>query len=388
MCSDFNSTNNEGFGYYDLAIEDGKRHSTANAYIPFDYLLDYWGYQLFMKTKHKVDKLIINGDKVIGIESKGRKFYAKKEIILCTGAIETPVLLMRSGIGDESILKKNDINVNVNIPGVGKNLHDHLEISFKCRTNEPTLYEIDRSSFTSLLGFYYWYLEGAGPFNSTHVDTGAFLKSNKNLSTPDIQLTFYPYLTYKPEFGMSKSRFNSFQINAMTLQPKSRGSISLSNFGNTVFIDPNYLSVEQDMDDMKKCVQICHSILQQKSLRNITTQVLNFQNNLDHFIKDNANSALHLCGTCKMGNFDNDKNAVVDEQLCVRNLSNLRIIGASAIPNIVSSNLNATIVMMAEKICASILQKHPVVLTNKYMERLDGVRVNEYSRRKPTFEDE
>ena len=349
---DMNGEYQEGFGMFDTTIHNGERASVSKYYL--NPVKNRRNLNIFSNSF--VEKIIFDGKKAIGIEvkikNKVEKIYAEKELILSGGSINSPQLLMLSGIGDANHLKEKGINVVHDLKGVGKNLQDHLEtyIQQECKTQD-TLYTYTKLIPKVLAGIQ-WFLSKSGPCSQSYLEAGGFAKSSPEREIANIQFHFFP--SFVIDHGLVNPNSHGYQLHASPNHPKSRGSITLNS--SDPYDHPkilfNYLEHEDDLRQTRECIHVARKILSQPSLKPYSGKEVGpgseSQSNaqLDEYIRSKAETAYHPCGTLKMGV---DKMAVVDENLKVHGLQNIRVIDASIIPEIPSANLNAPTLMIAEK---------------------------------------
>ena len=355
---DMNGKEQEGFGMYDITIHNGERASVSKHYL--NPVKKRKNLKVFSESF--VEKIIFDGKKAIGIEvkikNKVEKFYANKEIILSGGSINSPQLLMLSGIGDSNHLKEKGINVVNDLKGVGKNLQDHLEtyIMQECKTPN-TLYKYTKLIPKVLAGMQ-WFLSKSGPCSKSYLEAGGFAKSSPEREIANIQFHFFP--SFVIDHGLVNPSSHGYQLHASPNHPKSRGSITLksSNPYDYPKILFNYLENEDDLRQTRECIYVARKILAQPSLAKHSGKEVGPGSNkqsdeeLDEYIRSKAETAYHPCGTCKMGV---DGMAVVDENLKVKGIQKLRVVDASVMPEIPSANLNAPTLMIAEKASDLIL---------------------------------
>jgi len=343
---------------FDTTIHGGERASVAKYYL--NPIKNRKNLNIF--TNSFVEKIIFDGKKAIGIEikikNKLEKIYAEKEVILSGGSINSPQLLMLSGIGDASHLKEKGISVLHDLKGVGKNLQDHLEtyIMQECKTPD-TLYTYTKI-IPKLLAGIQWFLSKSGPCSQSYLEAGGFAKSSPQRKIPNIQFHFFP--SFVINHGLVNPGSHGYQLHASPNHPKSRGSVTLNSsdpydYPKILF---NYLEDEDDLKQTRECIHVARKILSQPSLVKHAGKEIGpgsdkkSDDELDEYIRSKAETAYHPCGTCKMGI---DKMAVVDENLKVRGIQNLRVVDASVMPEIPSANLNAPTLMIAEKASDIIL---------------------------------
>ena len=349
---DMNGEEQEGFGMFDTTMHQGERASVAKYYLnPIKNRKN-----LNILKNSFVEKILFDGKKAIGlqvkIKNKVQKIYANKEVILSGGSINSPQLLMLSGIGDEAQLRDNGINVVHDSKGVGKNLQDHLEtyIQQKCKTPN-TLYTYTKLIPKILAGMQ-WFMFKSGPCSQSFLEAGGFAKSSPEKKVANIQFHFFP--SFVINHGLKDPDSHGYQLHASPNHPKSRGEISLNSsdpydYPKILF---NYLKEEEDLKQTRDCIKVARKILSQPALSEHAGEEVGpgldsqSDDELNEYIRSKADTAYHPCGTCKMGV---DDMSVVDQDLKVKGIENLRVIDASIIPEIPSANLNAPTLMIAEK---------------------------------------
>ena len=314
---------------------------------------------IWESTQLKLQKKAIGVE--VKIKNEVKKIYANKEIILSGGSINSPQLLMVSGVGPGEHLKENNIDVVHDLKGVGKNLQDHLEtyIQQECKTSD-TLYSYINKINMVRVGIQ-WFLNKSGPCSTSFLEAGGFCKSSPDKEYPNIQFHFFP--SFVINHGLEDPKSHGYQLHASPNHPKSRGHITLNSsdpydYPKILF---NYLKEEEDLIQTRECIHVARKILSQPALiehaGNEVGPGSNAQSDdeLDDYIRSKADTAYHPCGTCKMGV---DEMAVVDESLKVKGIQNLRVVDASIIPEIPSANLNAPVIMIAEKASDIILNSY------------------------------
>ena len=349
---DMNGEEQEGFGMFDTTMHQGERAGVAKYYLnPITNRKN-----LNILKNSFVEKILFDGKKAIGlqvkIKNKVQNIYANKEVILSGGSINSPQLLMLSGIGDEVQLRDNGINVVHDSKGVGKNLQDHLEtyIQQKCKTPN-TLYTYTKLIPKILAGMQ-WFMFKSGPCSQSFLEAGGFAKSSPERKVANIQFHFFP--SFVINHGLKDPDSHGYQLHASPNHPKSRGEISLNSsdpydYPKILF---NYLKEEEDLKQTRECIKVARKILSQPALSKHAGEEVgpgldsHSDDELNEYIRSKADTAYHPCGTCKMGV---DDMSVVDQNLKVKGIENLRVIDASIIPEIPSANLNAPTLMIAEK---------------------------------------
>ena len=356
---DVNGAQQEGFGRFDMTIDGGQRCSAADAYLP---PLIRARKNLSCMTQAMVRKILFQGTKAIGIEYIQNGIttccYARDEIILSGGAINSPHLLMLSGIGPASMLIKNDIKVLVDLKGVGRNLQDHLEFYMQYESKQPvTLHAMCNPLKRAAVGIQ-WFLSKKGLAASSHLESGGFIRSREDIPHPDIQYHFLPGLINNHTRDLAGT--HAFQVHVGTMRPESRGYLELASNdpATAIKIFGNYLQTENDLNDLVAAIPITRDIFNQPAFKYYKEREIqpgiqcNSPKEMREFIREKADSAYHPCGTCKMGQ---DELAVVNPSACVYGVDNLRVVDASIMPSIISGNLNAPTIMMAERISDMIL---------------------------------
>ena len=349
---DMNGEDQEGFGMYDVTIHKGERASASKYYLkPAKSRKN-----LRVFTESFVEKIIFEGKKAVGIrvkiKNKVQTIYANKEVILSGGSINSPQLLMVSGVGPADHLKDKGIEIVHELKGVGKNLQDHLEtyIQQECKTPD-TLYSYVNKLSMMKIGIQ-WFLNKSGPCSTSFLEAGGFCKSSTDKDYPNIQFHFFP--AFVIDHGLVDPDRHGFQLHASLNQPKSRGEITLnsSNPYDYPKIQFNYLKEEYDLEETVKCVHVAREILNQSSMKPYAGREIgpgekaNSDEEIREYIRSKAETAYHPSCTLKMGT---DDMAVVDEKLKIHGLQNIRVADASIMPEITSGNLNAPTLMIGER---------------------------------------
>ena len=358
---DYNGADQEGVGYFQLTTKNGKRCSSAVAYL--HPVKDRKNLEIF--TNAQVEGLTFEGKRVTGVKVriKGQlqEIKANREVVLSSGAIGSPQLLMTSGIGAAEDLKPHGIEVRHELKGVGKNLQDHLQARPVYKVNVPTINtEIGNIFKQGMIGLQYMW-NRTGPMTmAASLGTG-FLKTRPELATPDIQFHIQPFSADKPADGPHK--FSAFTASVLQMRPESAGHLELtsSDMRDYPKIHPNYLATKLDCDTIVDGIRIARNIAKQEPLKSIITEEHGPGDHIAdddydailNWARDTAVTIYHPTGTCKMGN---DPNGVVDERLRVHGIEGLRIADCSIMPIIVSGNTNAPAIMIGEKTSDMILE--------------------------------
>ena len=366
LFEDSNGYKQEGFGTFDVTIDNGSRYGAGKAYL--NNIRKNKNIEIF--TNSNVIKILFENKTAVGIEvnigNKKKKYYANKEILLSAGSINSPKLLQLSGVGNAEELKKLDIDVVHNLPGVGKNLQDHLEIFIQHKSKKKeTLYDLSTSYITQGIEGLKWFLFKKGRLAFSHLELGGFVKTNDKYKHPNIQFHFFPSLVIN--HGLTNPLFDGFQFHASPNRPKSRGFVKIKtkNPDEDPIIQFNYLQEEEDLIQMRESVTIANKIFTQPSLSNYLGEQIRpgydckTNQQLDEIIRDTSDTAYHPSCTNKMGT---DGMSVVDQETKIYGLRNLRVIDSSIMPDIVSGNLNAATLMIAEKASDIILGKEEKAL--------------------------
>lgn len=358
--TDYNGAEQEGVGYFQLTTRNGRRCSSAVAYLhPVKDRPN-----LTVMTKCQTVRVLFDSKRAIGVaylDSSGRekKITAKREIVLSSGAIGSPQILMLSGLGEAAQLKDHGIDVINNLPGVGKNLQDHLQARLVHKCNEPTLNDEVRSLYNQARIALKYALFRSGPMTMAASLATGFLKTRPEVETPDIQFHIQPWSADSPGEGVHN--FSAFTMSVCQLRPESRGEIRLRSSDAKTYpsIHPNYLATETDRRTIVDGVKIARNIAELAPLKSkIASEFrpgpgIETDDELLEWVRNASTTIYHPTGTCKMGS---DKAAVVDERLRVHGVDGLRIADCSIMPEIVSGNTNAPAIMIGEKASDMILE--------------------------------
>jgi choline dehydrogenase len=357
---DYNGHRQEGFGPADMTVWNGRRWSAANAYLR--PALKTGRVKLYSRTL--ADRILFDGRKAIGVRvtRKGKKMdiLAEKAVILSAGAIASPAILQRSGVGDAVLLQKHDIEVIADRKGVGTNLQDHLEIYFQVACSQPiTLYKHLNFFSKALIGTR-WLMFKSGLGASNQFETLGFIRSDKAIAYPDIQFHFLPVaIRYD---GKAPAAGHGFQLHVGPMRSKSRGHVKITSASpeHAPEIRFNYLSHPDDLTNFRKALHLSREILAQPAMAPFYDYEIQpgaeaqSDEQLDDFIRNKAESAYHPCGTCRIGR-ETDPFAVVNPDCQVIGTENLFCADSSLFPRITNGNLNAPSIMVGEKAADHIL---------------------------------
>lgn len=365
---DFNGETFEGAGIYETNIRNGQRDSSNTAYLKPALKRS----NLHVKRVAMAEKVLLDEhDRAVAVQvrcgSTIETISAKREVILAAGAVDSPKLLQLSGIGDKSLLDKHRIPLRRHLPAVGRNLQDHLCVSYYFRANMKTLNDEFRSYWGQAKAGIQYLLNRTGPLSMSVNQAGGFFKGDEGEQLPNIQLYFNP-MSYQipndPNAKLVPEPYSGFLVAFNSCRPSSKGKIEIAsnNPQDTALIKPNYLSTEKDIRDVIQGSKLIRKIMSAPALQAITEeevlpgeQVYDEESMLQYF-REKGGSIYHLCGTCAMG--PSAETAVVDNRLRVHGIKGLRVIDASIFPNITSGNINAPTMMVAEKGAELVLQDH------------------------------
>jgi choline dehydrogenase len=297
------------------------------------------------------------------VDGQKRHVRASREIILSGGAINSPQLLMLSGIGPADELTRHGIPVIHHSPGVGRNLQDHLEVYIQYRCTQPiTLYKYQwRFPLTMIRTGLQWFLASSGSAATSHLESGAFIRSRPDIQHPDIQFHLLPSVII--DHGQKMGTCHAFQAHVGTLRETSRGQLTLRSRSpeDPPVIDPNYLDTDDDVYDLRACIHVARQVFAQRAfdpyrgVEVLPGPEVTTDKALDAFVRAAAETAYHPSCTCRMGSPGTDLMVVVDPQCRVVGVEGLRVVDASIMPSVISGNLNGPVIMMAEKAADMIL---------------------------------
>lgn len=351
---DFNAQQQEGVGLYQVTHRNGERCSAAKAYLTPALSRA----NLRVLTDVRVRRIVTDGRRALGVEflraGAIERVDARREVLLCAGALQSPQLLMLSGIGPGPELQRHGIAVVQHLPGVGQALHDHPDVvQVVDAPHLKDLFGLSLVGLARLIGAAFeWRNHRRGMLTTNFAEAGGFIKSRPEEAAPDLQLHFV--VGKLVDHGRKTVFGHGYSCHVCLLQPKSRGSVTLASADPLAapLIDPNFLAEPDDMDRLVLGFKHMRRILQQPALaghggRELQASALALSDEqIEAFIRGRADTIYHPVGSCRMGNGARD---VVDAQLRVHGMQGLRVVDASIMPRIVSGNTNAPVIMIAEK---------------------------------------
>ncbi len=368
VTGDYNGAQQEGFGPFDATIWKGRRWSAANA-----YLRPALRRPNCKLTRAFARKIVIENGRAVGVEveRKGRieVIGANVEVIVAASSLNSPKLLMLSGIGPAQHLAEHGINVVADRAGVGQNLQDHLELYIQQAATKPvSLFKHWNLWGKAKIGAQ-WLFTKSGLGASNQFESAAFVRSKAGVEYPDIQYHFLPIAVRYD--GQVAAEGHGFQAHVGPMRSVSRGQVTLKSADPKVNprIQFNYMSDPSDWEDFRNCIRLTREIFGQEAFADYRGHEIqpgeDVQSDeaLDAFIKEHVESAYHPCGTCKMGRVD-DPMAVVDHETCVIGVDGLRVADSSIFPRITNGNLNGPSIMVGEKAADHILGRHPLAPSN------------------------
>lgn len=365
---DLNGYRQEGFGPMDRTVtKKGRRSSTARGYLD----QARGRANLTIVTHALADRILFNGKRAEGVawlrKDQPEEARARREVVVCSGAIASPQLLQRSGVGPASLLRSLEIDIVCDLPGVGQNLQDHLEMYIQYACKQPvSLAPALKLHNQPAIGAE-WLFNGTGIGASNQFEGGGFIRSEPSFAWPNLQYHFLPVaINYN---GTNPIREHSFQMHVGSMRSPSRGRVNVTSkdprrYPSILF---NYMSHEQDWREFRAAVRITRDIIHQQALdpyrgREISPGIdIKSDSEIDEFVRQHAETAYHPSCSNQMGEHDM---AVVDGQGRVHNLEGLRVVDASIMPVIPTGNLNAPTIMIAEKIADVMRGRSPLPRVN------------------------
>ena len=368
VTGDYNGQQQEGFGPFDMTVWKGRRWSAASA-----YLKPALATGNCTLVRALAQRVVMDQGRATGVEvlrnGTRQVISAQREVVLAASSLNSPKLLMLSGIGPAAHLAQHGIDVVADRPGVGQNLQDHLELYIQMAASQP----VSLFKYWNLFGKAWvglqWLLAKRGPGASNQFESAAFIRSQAGVDYPDIQYHFLPIAVRYD--GQIAAEGHGFQAHVGPMRSHSRGAVSLRSADPNA--DPvirfNYMSDPQDWEDFRRCIRLTREIFAQPAfapyVRHEIQPGASLQSDeaLDGFIRDHAESAYHPCGTCRMGRAD-DPTAVVDPHARVIGVQGLRVADSSIFPRITNGNLNAPSIMVGEKVSDLLLGRDPLAPDN------------------------
>lgn len=359
---DFNGPRQSGAGLYQVTNRNGRRCSAAVAYLG----AARGRRNLTLRTGALVQRILVENGRAVGVvvaeRGRTRTIRAGTEVILAAGVINSPKLLMLSGIGPASALSALGIDVALDLPGVGRNLHDHLDVFLMYRLKGVESYDVYRKPYRQVLPGLQYAAFRTGPVSATICEGGAFWTNDATLGAPDLQYHFLAGTGIEAVTG-GDAVGNGCTLNAYFLHPRSRGSVTLRSADPRVppVIDPNFLEDPYDLERTIDAIEIGREIMARPSIRDLLAE--EFQpgpgvvrrSQLADYVRASGRSGYHPVGTCRMGQ---DAMCVVDPRLRVHGVEGLRIVDASIMPRLISGNTNAPTIMIAER-AADLIRNRP-----------------------------
>lgn len=366
---DYNGRRQEGFGAMHMTVRDGVRSSCANAYLkPIRARAN-----LSIATEAVTRRVLLDGRRATGVEYErgGRVIQAaaRREVVLSAGSIGSPMILQMSGIGPAEVVRKAGVEVVCDLPGVGRNLQDHLEVYFQFRCAQPITLNGHLDPFHKFLIGARWVLFKSGLGATNHFESCAFIRSRAGLEWPDIQYHFLPgAMRYD---GRAAFKGHGFQVHVGPNKPKSRGRVEIrsSDPRHRPSVLFNYMEAEEDRIAFRNAIRLTREIMAQPAMAPYNAgeiqpgETVQSDEEIDAWIREAAESAYHPSCTCKMGP-DDDPMAVLDREARVRGMEALRVVDSSVFPTITNGNLNAPTIMVAEKAADLIRGRDPLPPSN------------------------
>ena len=369
LTDDYNGSKQEGFGPMEQTIFRGRRWSAANA-----YLRPALKRQNVRLVKGFARRVVIENQRAIGVEIEAHKqiqvVKARREVIVAASSINSPKILMLSGIGPGAHLKANGIEVVADRPGVGQNLQDHLELYIQQESTKPITLNSVLNPFSKALIGAQWLFFKSGLGATNHFEAAAFVRSAAGVDYPDIQYHFIPAAVRYD--GKSAAKAHGFQAHVGPMRSKSRGAVTLRSPDPKTKpkIQFNYMSQPDDWRDFRHCIRLTREIFSQAAFDPFRGEEISpgkaVQSNeeLDNFIRNHVESAFHPCGTCRMGRAD-DIGSVVDPECRVIGVEGLRVADSSIFPRVTNGILNGPSIMTGEKASDHILGRTPLSPSNQ-----------------------
>ena len=384
--TDFNGASQEGVGMFQVTQKNGERLSAAKAYLTPHLSRS----NLQVITGARTTRILMEGKRAVGVEyhqagdhSELRQLKCTREVLLCAGALQSPQILMLSGIGPKGHLAEHGIASVHDLPGVGKNLHDHPDVVVV--VNAPHLKDLFGITLGGVVraikGIFEWRKQRTGLLTTNFGEAGGFIKSQPSEAIPDLQLHFV--IGKLVDHGRKTTFGLGYSCHVCLLRPLSRGSVTLASSDPLAapVIDPNFLAERDDMDRMVRGFRLVRKILAQPALasqggqESAASASAQSDAQIEQFIRNHADTIYHPVGSCRMGNGPLD---VVDAQLRVHGVQGLRVADASIMPRIVGGNTNAPTIMIAEKAAEMVKSTQNAVGGVIYQSK-EAVALSEYA---------
>lgn len=353
ILDDFNGVEQEGLGVYQVTHINGERCSSARAYL----LPHLERPNLTVEIHAQTHRILIENGAAVGVEYKQdgqlKQVFARREVLLSAGAMQSPQILMLSGVGDQHELIEHGVEVKKHLPGVGKNFHDHPDFIFGYKVSqiEGTFGLSISGSIDLVKQIKRYRKERRGLITTNFAECGGFIKSSNEQVLPNLQLHFVVALVDNHARTMHTG--HGISCHVCLLNPKSRGTIKISgpSIDDPLLIDPDFYSDESDLEEMVKGFKMTKQLMESNAFKSVIKQDLftahvQTDEDIRQVLRDRSDTVYHPVGSCKMGV---DNMAVVDARLRVYGIQNLRVVDASIMPFVVNGNTNAPAIMIAEK---------------------------------------
>ncbi|MBL8286347.1 MAG: choline dehydrogenase [Rubrivivax sp.] len=361
MNGDFNGASQEGIGIYQVTHKNGERFSAAKAYLAPNRARP----NLHVLTGVQATRVLLEGRRAVGVQARRLRggetitLRARAEVLLAAGALQSPQVLMLSGIGAPDELQRHGIAVAHALPGVGAHLHDHVDVVqvVQAPQAKSTFGLSLGGAWRVLQGIGQWRRERAGMLTTNFAEAGGFVRSSPAEATPDLQLHFV--IAKLVDHGRKTVFGHGYSCHVCLLRPRSRGRLTLAGADPLAapLIDPNFLADADDTARLVRGFKLMRQLLAQPALARLggrespTSAAATRDEEIERFVRNHADTIYHPVGTCRMGPGAND---VVDAELRVRGVERLRVVDASIMPSVISGNSNAPVIMIAEKAAAMI----------------------------------
>ena len=364
ITDDFNGYRQEGFGRFDMNIDRGVRASSAYAVLRPAMRRANLG----VLTRCHARRILFDGERAAGVEFRRRgrieEARCEREVILCGGAFGSPQLLMLSGIGPAEALERTGLPVRVDLPGVGRNLHDHLEVHLQHECPDPVSVNLYMHPLRKAAIGLRWLLTRGGPAAVGQSHVGAFLKLRPESAHPDAQIHFWAAIF--DGWDVPHDRFG-FRLGIGPMRPTSRGALRLrsADAEDPPLLSFNYCATEEDRRDMRECLRVARRIAEQPAFARFRSWEIDpgpevrSDEEIDAWVRRTATTSWHPVGTCAMGD-PAAAHTVVDPETRVKGVTGLRVVDASIMPSMASSNLNAVVMMMAER-ASDLIRGRPLL---------------------------